>query len=360
MILQTVQTISNKLPKGSSAWINFGLSHISRTWSVNRVKARVMRINEESGDVKSFYIKPNSLWKGFLPGQHVNISVKINGRFQTRTFSFSSHPSEKYLRFTIKRIPGGLLTNFVHENTKPGDIWELGEANGEFVLNQKFENDKLLFISGGSGITPILSQLKQLSLENSKAQITLLYFSKTENDILFKNELNLLSHTLKNFKIYHFLSEEKNTRYNFGFFHETILQKYIPDFKDYLTFFCGPPALKQLVLKFYTEEKIQDQFQSEDFGATIQNGDMESSTQKVKLLFRAREEEVGSQNILDSLLNKGISLQHGCKSGICNTCACMKAKGRVKNLITGKISDDSREKIKLCVSVAMTELQLEV
>lgn len=65
MILQTVQTISNKLPKGSSAWINFGLSHISRTWSVNRVKARVMRIDEESGDVNLFISNPTPSGKAF-------------------------------------------------------------------------------------------------------------------------------------------------------------------------------------------------------------------------------------------------------------------------------------------------------
>jgi ferredoxin-NADP reductase len=360
MILQTVQTISNRLPKGSSAWINFGLSHLSKTWSVNRIKAKLVRIQEESPDVKSFYLEPNGLWKGFLPGQHVNVSLKINGRFQTRTFSFSSHPKEKLLRITIKKIPGGLVTNHIHTHSKRGDIWELGEATGNFVISENLENEKILFISGGSGITPILSQLKELSRQNSNSQITLLYFSKTEKDILFKNELNLLTHTLKNFKVVHFLSEEENPKYNFGIFEESILNYHVPDFKEHSTFFCGPEPLKRIVFSIYNRENLETKILSENFGLFNQKEEDVAELQKVKLLFRAREEEVGSQNILDSLLDKGVSLQHGCKAGICNTCACMKAKGRVKNLITGKISDDSREKIKLCVSVAMTEIHLEV
>ncbi len=360
MILQTVQTISNRLPKGTSAWINFGLSHLSKTWSVNRVKAKVIRITEESPDVKSFYLEPNGLWKGFLPGQHVNVSLKINGRFQTRTFSFSSHPKEKLLRITIKKIPGGLVTNTIHTSSKVGDIWELGEATGDFLITKNIETEKYLFLSGGSGITPILSQLKELSKKNSSSKITLLYFSKSEKDILFKNELNLLTHTLQNFKVVHFLSEEKNPKYNFGIFGESILKTHVPDFKDHSTFFCGPEPLKQVVFNLYEKENILDKILCEDFGLFNQKTIETTELQKVKLLFRAREEEIGSGNILDSLLDKGISLQHGCKSGICNTCACMKSKGRVKNLITGKISDDSREKIKLCVSVAMTEIHLEV
>ncbi len=360
MILQTVQTISNRLPKGSSAWINFGLSHLSKTWSVNRIKARIVKIQEESPDVKSFYLEPNGLWKGFLPGQHLTISLKINGRFQTRTFSFSSHPKEKLLRITIKKIPGGLVTNHIHSQSKIGDIWELGEASGDFLLNKSLEAEKYLFISGGSGITPILSQLKELSKKNSNSRITLLYFSKTERDILFKHELNLLTHTLQNFKVIHFLSEEENPKYNFGIFEESILKFHVPDFKECSTFFCGPEPLKRIVFSLYEKENLLDKIQSEDFGLFNQKTEEATELQKVKLLFRAREEEIGSDNILDSLLNKGVSLQHGCKAGICNTCACMKSKGRVKNLITGKISDDSREKIKLCVSVAMTEIHLEV
>jgi stearoyl-CoA 9-desaturase NADPH oxidoreductase len=360
MILQTVQTISNRLPKGTSAWINFGLSHLSKTWSINRIKAKVVRIQEESSDVKSFYLEPNGLWKGFLPGQHVNISLKINGRFQTRTFSFSSHPKEKLIRITIKKIPGGLVTNHIHNSCKLGDIWELGEATGDFLLNKSLETENYLFISGGSGITPILSQLKDLSKKNSNSNIILLYFSKSEKDILFKHELNLLSHTLQNFKVIHYLSEEENPRYNFGIFEESILKAHVPDFKEYSAFFCGPEALKRIVFNLYEKENILNKILSEDFGLFNQKIEEATELQKVKLLFRAREEEVGTTNILDSLLDKGVSLQHGCKAGICNTCACMKSKGRVKNLITGKISDDSREKIKLCVSVAMTEIHLEV
>jgi len=359
MILQTVQSISNKLPKGSSAWINFGLKHLSNTWSVNRIKAKVVRIEDESPDTKSFYLRPNSLWKGFIPGQHLSISVKINGRFQTRTFSFSSHPKEKYIRITVKKIPGGQVTNFLHENSKIGDIWDLGEAEGSFILNDLKKDTQLLYISGGSGITPILSHLKNLSLENFTSPITLLYFAKTEKDLLFKNELNLLTHTLPSLKIIYFLSDEKNPNYNTGIFSKEILFHHIPNFRECSTFICGPEGLKNLVLDLYRSENLLDKLQSEDFciSNTIET-DFES--QKVKLLYRSREEEVGSSNILDSLLSKGISLQHGCKAGICNTCACMKAKGRVKNMITGKISEDSREKIKLCVSIAMTEVHLEV
>ena len=360
MILKTIQKISNRLPKGTSAWINFGLYHLSKTWSVNRIKAKIIKIDEESHDVKSFYLQPNGLWKGFLPGQHVNLSLKINGKFQTRTFSFSSDPNEKLLRITIKKIPGGLVTNYIHENSKVGDIWELGEATGDFIISENLENEKILFISGGSGITPILSQLKELSKQNYNSQITLLYFSRTEKDILFKYELNLLSHVLNNFKVIHFLSEEQSLKYNFGIFDESILNQHVPDFKEYSTFFCGPEPLKKIVFNIYSKENLLDKIKSEDFMVFNQNKSDTTQLQKIKLLFRAREEEIGSHNILESLLEKGISLQHGCKAGICNTCACMKAKGRVRNIITGETSDDSREKIKLCVSVAVTEIHLEV
>jgi len=355
MNLQTIQKISRRLPEGSESWINFGLSHLSSFWSVNRIKARVDQIQSESPSVKSFYLKPNSLWKGFLPGQHVEFRIPINGRIEVRSFSFSSHPSDDHLRFTIKRIPGGRITNYLHDITRVGDLIEISDPYGDFVVHKGIQ--KNLYIAGGSGITPILSHLRELEISGSKNETILLYFCRNSSEILFEEELRNIQ--IPGFQFRIFLSEEENTRYGSGLFSNKILNHYGIELNQFSIFLCGPAGLKDSVNKALKEGAFNGNLYTEDFYFN-RDTDILNEEKNVKLLFRTREEKVGNGTVLQSLLDKGIAVPFGCKAGICNTCSCIKSKGRVKDLRTGMISSDNKERIKLCTSIAMSDLELEI
>jgi len=130
--------------------------------SLNRILARVEAIRSEARNVVSFVLRPNRNWRGFRPGQHVQLTVEIDGVRHARTYSPSNAPAAGgTVTLTVKRHPGGRVSGYLHEHLAVGDIVELSQAFGDFVLPDPVPA-KLLMIAGGSGITPLMAMLRDL------------------------------------------------------------------------------------------------------------------------------------------------------------------------------------------------------
>lgn len=176
------------------------MGEINPLYSVSTAKAKVIAIHSESADAKTIVLQTNRHWKGFQAGQHVPVTVEIAGRRVTRYYSLSSSPSAKNPTITVKRQKGGLVSNFLNDRLKVGDVIELGQASGEFTIDPSALPDKLLFIAGGSGITPIHSIIKTLAESNYKGQAKLLYFSRFKEDIIFFNPLQSSKRVIRGWK----------------------------------------------------------------------------------------------------------------------------------------------------------------
>ncbi|MCW7488033.1 iron-sulfur cluster-binding domain-containing protein [Leptospira meyeri] len=339
-------------------WADFLLGEINPRFSVTAVKAKVVAIREETADAKTLVLKPNWLWKGFVSGQHVPVTIEIAGRRVTRFYSLSSFPGEKYLSITVKRQSGGLVSNFINQNIKKGDLLELGEPSGEFVL-PKVLPSKFLFLAGGSGITPIHSILKQLQANQFKGKATLLYFVRSYEDIILRSSLEEISKAAGWLEIRYIFSDVSKEGYDSGFLTKEILQKYTDDIKSYSVYVCGPAPMQTKALSLLEGNEVK----SELFLLPGQTQLKVKKTGTVDVFLSLSHKTIqvkGERSLLEELEDQGIYPQSGCRMGICHTCVCKKAAGSVTDLAKNEVSELGEENIQICISRAESNLELEL
>src|SRR5579885_3598644 len=139
-------------------------------WSVRAWRARVVRVIDETPDARTFVLRPNRRWGGFVAGQHVCVAIEIDGVRHERAYSLSSRPGEPTIAVTVKRQPGGRVSNFLHDAVRPGHVLALGRAAGRFVVPDP-PPTRLLMLSAGSGITPVRSILRDLHARRPATRI---------------------------------------------------------------------------------------------------------------------------------------------------------------------------------------------
>lgn len=340
------------------AWADFFLGELSPRFSVTAIKAKVIAVKEETPDTKSFVLNPNWLWKGFQSGQHVPVTVEIAGRRVTRFYSLSSQPNDKYLQITVKRQKGGLVSNFLNQNVKKGDILELGEASGEFVLEKNPPKD-LLFLAGGSGITPIYSIFQELQKLNGDRNVTLLYFVRSYEDIIFRSSFESMQKNASWFKVHFVFSDVPKEGYESGFLTKEILDKYVPNLKSTSVYVCGPAPMQTKALSLLEGLSVK----SELFllpGQNVTNVKKEGTVDVFLSLSHKTIQVKGERSLLEELEEQGIYPQSGCRMGICHTCVCKKQAGSVTDLSSGEKSQLGEENIQICVSRAESNLEIEL
>jgi stearoyl-CoA 9-desaturase NADPH oxidoreductase len=325
------------------------VSRANPLWSLSESKARVVRVEDEAPDVKSIWLKPNHHFKRFRAGQHVLLELNINGARHARCFSLSHAPRDDGLiRITIKRKDHGPVSNAAHA-LDIGQIVRLGQAQGSFAPRDF--SKKLLFLSAGSGITPMLPQLQQLFAEKKSSDVVLLHTAQSQNDFIFADELKALAIQWPQFK-YYFHASQLQDRLS-----SEIIHSIIPDWNTRETLLCGPDRFMQMVETMYAEAGYRDNLQIESFGrraAPIDPNASEYSVNSSNAIFNAK----AGQNLLDAAEAAGLQPKFGCRRGICRTCQCKKLSGTVTNLLTGQTSGPGEELIQLCISSPQSALEL--
>ena len=162
--------------------VRFWIREINPLWSRVGYKAKIIDIKQESKNVKTFTMQVKG-WKGFKAGQYINVCVEVNGVRMRRCYSLTSNPKDtNKISITVKK--SGKVSNWMCEKLAVGDTLEFNDAIGEFTLDDVNIDDKLLFVMGGSGITPGISILKEI---NYNHDIVFIQACKSNEDILFKS-----------------------------------------------------------------------------------------------------------------------------------------------------------------------------
>ncbi|MDV2080104.1 ferredoxin reductase [Marinobacter xestospongiae] len=315
------------------------------------VPARVVDIVDETADTRTFVLQPAPRWQGFAAGQHVNICIDIDGVRHNRTFSLSCSPRQWQqhgtVTLTIKRLPGGRVTNWMHDQLTIGTTLGLGEAFGEFLAPELPE--PLLFIAGGSGITPVLSLLETLAADDFRAPVTLLYFVRTQADVIGAERLYALRQRWPAFTLTVVATDEGRTPQYLSDSHLDA----VPGLSARRCYFCGPKGLMDLAgdLLYHRgidEHRIHSTFFSAPKAALPDadlGGDVRFERSNVSV------EASGDVALLEIAEAARLSPKYGCRMGICHQCSCRKTSGTVINRLTGKASGPGEESIQLCVSV---------
>jgi stearoyl-CoA 9-desaturase NADPH oxidoreductase len=327
------------------------LQHLNPLWSMREPRARVVRLVDEAGQVKSIWLKPNSRFKGFEPGQHILLSVEIHGVRQQRCFSLSHAPrADGLLRLTIKRKEFGPVSSAAHQ-LKIGQIVGISQAMGTFAPRQN--GQKLLLLSAGSGLTPMASHLHALVNSNSNVDVVLLHSDRSAADMIFLGELRGLVANLPSMRIH------RHTTAADGRLTPARIEQQVPDWRERETLLCGPDDFMRMVETMYAQNDCLDQLTSESFGRRVAAIDPTATSHSIhatknEQMFTA---SVG-QSLLDAAEAAGLAPKFGCRRGICRTCQCLKHSGSVRNLLTGQTSSLPMELIQLCISSPLSDVEL--
>ncbi|ERS85813.1 oxidoreductase [Marinobacter sp. EVN1] len=333
---------------------------INPMWIQAYTPARVERILVETHDTKTFVLRPASRWSGFRAGQHVNICVDIDGVRRQRTFSLSSSPllwqNDGVVTLTIKRLPGGLVTNWLHDQFEEGAVLGLTEAFGDFLMPAMPK--PVLFIAGGSGITPILSLLETMAAEPFRAPVTLLYFVRTQEDVIASEKLEALAARYSALSVRIICTHETDEP---RYLNDADLDS-VPGLKAREVYLCGPGGLMDLANDLLYQRGLGEEQIHCTFFAHPISSPLGDETLGGEVSFARADLNVdssGDATLLEIAEAAGLKPQYGCRMGICHQCSCRKTSGTVINRLTGKASGPGEESVQLCISVPRGPVTLE-
>lgn len=330
------------------------LGQLHGTWALGRIKARVVASRDETPDVRSFLLRPNRRWPGFAAGQHVVVTLEIRGVRHHRSYSLSSAPGERLLRITVKRQPGGRVSNAIHDGLRPGDVVELSPPAGDFVLPAVLP-EKLLLLSAGSGITPIASLLHDLRRRDPQCDVVFVHACRTPGDAIFAAELEALAAAMPRLRLVTHASAER------GRLDADRLVALVPDYRERSTWLCGPDSFMAMVRARWEADGLAGRLACERFAAPAPSGRAADAPVSIRATRSGRSfTSTGERPLLVEAEQAGLSPKHGCRIGICRTCRCRLTSGTVENLRTGERTSEPGRLIQLCVSAARSDLELEL
>ncbi len=330
-----------------------------------RMQARVVEIIVETADARTFVLRPDRRWPGHRAGQYVPIDVEIDGVRVRRCYSISSGASVRGARrisITIKRVPGGRVSTWFHDHVQPGDTIGIGPPAGDFVVEERDDElavhipRRLLLVAGGSGITPVMAIVRDLATSGVSHDVVVVHAARCNADAIFGRELAELATTVPGLEL---IAHRSSVH---GRLDAATLSRLVPDLARREVFVCGPPGLLDLVTEVATAAGVS--VHQERFVAALPAPHRAPTTDNaapapVTIRLRGRSIVVGGTGpLLGELERAGERPPHGCRMGICNTCRCHKQCGTVEDLLTGVVSSEPDQEIRLCVSIARSDLEL--
>lgn len=319
------------------------LEIVNPMWAAEEVRAKVVSVTRETqagAPVATIELQTTKTWNGHLAGQYVQLGIEIEGaRRTTRCFSVSSPESRRGDRITItlRANPDGQVSKYLVEKAKPGTIVHLSQAAGDFTLPEPLPN-QLIFISGGSGITPVMSMVRTLMRRGYGGTITFLHYAQSADHQIFARELASLPPNVHRHLIYPEAGQGE-------FFTAEALRELVPDFETVDTWACGPAGLIDKVQAAYVaSDKLRVEFFKPPLVST---GNAEGDVTFTKA---GKSAPNTGASILEQAEAAGLTPESGCRMGICFSCVKNKPEGTVKNILTGEESSLPDEQIRICVS----------
>ncbi len=340
-------------------------------WSVDEVRADVVEIIREAGAATTLRLRPNRNWQGFRAGQYVRISADLQGVRRTRCYSLSSsmQRSDGLVDITIKTLLGGRVSGPLSMVARPGMIVTLSQAEGAFILPAQLPAH-LLFVSGGSGITPCMSMLRTLIDTHYAGHITVLHYAPNRNEVIFGDELAAIAaaHANVTLRVVFTRTTSADDALR-GHFSAAHLNAVMPDLAlmrresqpdDLAAYVCGPQALIDAVQAEFAVRGLAQTLTVECFIAQTPAPVLDAMGGEVRFVRSGRYVTSDGRTLLDQAEAAGLQPESGCRMGICMSCKCTKASGVTRNLVTGELSTEANDEIQLCVSVPVGDVVLAI
>ncbi|MGJ7901751.1 ferredoxin reductase [Lysobacter sp. 1R34A] len=339
---------------------DFWASRFHPTWTWERPLARIVAREPASADAVTLLLAPNRHWAGCRPGQHLMIGARINGALVSRSYSAAqAHRADGRIAITVKAIEGGKLSRHLHDHAQVGDVLEIGAAFGEMTLPERADG-AWLFLAAGSGVTPLMSMVRELAAKGMPAELTLLYWARRREELCFVDELRAIAAAHPGFRVRFLLTRQEAGQADetTGRIDAAQLSELVPDLASRQVYACGPGGFVDAA-RAHTQAQARS-FAAEAFTPPPRTLD-ETGTVEVTLARSGRTLQLPrGQSLLTALEAEGLKLASGCRMGLCNTCSCGKSSGSTRHLHTGEVQAEPVSALRLCVNSAGSDLVLDL
>jgi ferredoxin-NADP reductase len=330
------------------------LELINPLWSTRELRGRIERIDKETPEAVTVLIRPGFEWTGHRPGQYLRIGVVVDGVHHWRAYSLTSEPGrpDGCISITPKLVDTGKVSPYFVHGARPGDVVRLGGVEGTFVLPDPAPQ-KLLMISAGSGITPIMSMLRSLHRSDSIDDVVHVHSARTADAVIFAERLSEIEKAHQGYDLRLRITGEQ------GRVAAEDLDQLCPDWRERHAFLSGPAAMLDAMDERWQQDGDPRLLHMERFQPLIGGEPGEGEGGVVRFAKSGVEARCDSGTpILVGGEEAGATLPFGCRMGICHTCVGRLCRGEVRDLRTGQVHGSAGEMIRTCVNAPEGSIEI--
>lgn len=323
-------------------------------WSARELRGRIIDVRRETEDSATLVIKPGwGFTFDYQPGQYIGIGLLIDGRWRWRSYSLTSSPRSggRTITITVKAMPEGFLSTHLVGGVAPGTIVRLAAPQGNFVMPDPAPA-KVLFLTGGSGVTPVMSMLRTLVRRDQITDVVHVHSAPTEADVMFGGELAALQDGHEGYRLH-----VRTTRTQ-GRLDLSRLDEIVPDWRERQTWACGPEGMLNDAEKVWEQAGIADELHLERFAVAKAAPHGAGGTVTFARSGKTVDLDAAT-SLMDAGEKAGIQMPFGCRMGICQSCVVPLVDGHVRDLRTGA-EHEAGSRIQTCVSAASGDCILDV
>lgn len=325
-------------------------------WSARELRGRVLEVRRETEDSATLVLKPGWGFNfDYQPGQYLGIGLLVDGRWRWRSYSLTSSPLTSELArtvtITVKAMPEGFLSTHLVAGVEPGTVVRLAAPQGNFVLPDPAP-PLILFLTAGSGITPVMSMLRTLARRDQVADIVHLHSARTDSDVMFASELAALAADRPGYRL-----RVRQTGVE-GRLDLDQLGAEVQDWRERQTWVCGPEGMLKQADSVWSAADISDRLHLERFAvskaAPAGAGGMVTFARSGRSVAAD-----AATSLMDAGEGAGVQMPFGCRMGICQSCVVDLVEGHVRDLRTG-VEHEPGTRVQTCVSAASGDCRLDI
>ena len=324
-------------------------------WSARELRGRIEKLVPETEDAATLVIRPGWGWRyDHRPGQYVGIGVQVDGKFQWRSYSVSSAPkrSGRTIAITVRAMPEGFISSHLVNGLEPGTIVRLALPEGDFVLPDP-PPEKLLFLVGGSGVTPVMAMLRTLDRRGSMPDVVLHYSSPTEDRMIFREEIDRLDEKYGELEVHKLYTDTD------GMLELADLDELCPDWRERETYACGPSPMLDAIVEHFEEADLEEHLHLERFSLDLGGDGGEGGTVTFRNSGKTVEVD-GATTVLEAGEEAGVGMPYGCRMGICHTCVGRLCSGRLRDMRSGEVHGEEGTMERTCVNAPEGPVEIEL
>jgi ferredoxin-NADP reductase len=333
-------------------------------WSARELRGRVLDVRRETMDSATLVIKPGWGFSfDYQPGQYIGIGLLVDGRWRWRSYSLTSSPvtgaggpatsrsAGHTITITVKAMAEGFLSTHLVGGVDPGTIVRLAAPQGNFVMPDPAPAS-VLFLTGGSGVTPVMSMLRTLARRDQIVDVVHLHSAPTESDVMFGAELAELARSRPGYKLGLRMTRSQ------GRLDLARLGDEVPDWRDRHTWACGPEGMLDDAQRVWSGAGIAERLHLERFAVSRAAPHGQGGTVTFAKSGKTRVADAAT-SLMDAGERAGVQMPFGCRMGICQSCVVGLTEGHVRDLRTGA-EHEPGTRVQTCISAASGDCVLDV